>query len=69
MPNSIGCVPNFNTNLIPKELHNFVKFINIFTTIDEDFLIPFELGAKYGTKGLTNFPFKVLTAEECLNLI
>lgn len=36
----------------PQEFHDFVRFINIFTTIDEDFLIPFELGAKYETKGL-----------------
>jgi uncharacterized protein (DUF2164 family) len=38
--------------LTPKEFHNFLKFINVFTTIDEDFLIPFELGAKYEIKGL-----------------
>ncbi len=45
-------VEEVRANLTPKEFHNFVKFINIFTTIDEDFLIPFELGAKYEIKGL-----------------
>ena len=39
-------------NLPPKEFHSFFKFINIIATIDEDFLIPFELGAKYEIKGL-----------------
>jgi len=45
-------VEEVRANLTLKEFHNFVKFINIFTTIDEDYLIPFELGAKYETKGL-----------------
>lgn len=45
-------VEEVRTNLTTKEFHNFVKFINILTTVDEDFFIPFELGAKYETKGL-----------------
>ncbi len=45
-------VEEVRTNLTPKEFHSFVKFINVFAPIDEDFLIPFELGAKYETKGL-----------------
>jgi len=44
-------VEEVRSNLTPKEFHNFVRFVNILTTIDEDFLIPFELGAKYETKG------------------
>jgi len=39
-------------NLPLKEFHSFFKFIKIIATIDEDFLIPFELGAKYEIKGL-----------------
>jgi predicted nucleic acid-binding protein len=92
-------VEEVRANLTLKEFHNFVKLINIFTAIDEDFLIPFELGAKYETKGLKDadaliaaftewvgadalitenrhflthrgdLPFKVLTAEEYLDLI
>lgn len=45
-------VEEVRANLTLKEFHTFTKLINIFTTIDEDFLIPFELGAKYETKGL-----------------
>lgn len=45
-------VEEVRTNLTTKEFHNFVRFINILTTIDEDFLIPFEIGAKYEAKGL-----------------
>ncbi len=45
-------VEEVRANLTPKEFHNFVKFINVFTTIDEDFLVPFELGSKYEIKGL-----------------
>ncbi len=45
-------VEEVRTNLTTKEFHNFVRFINILTAIDEDFFIPFELGAKYETKGL-----------------
>ncbi len=45
-------VEEVRVNLTIKDFHNFVKFINIFTNIDEDFLIPFELGAKYESRGL-----------------
>jgi predicted nucleic acid-binding protein len=45
-------VEEVRANLTPKEFHSFVKFINVFTTIDEDFLIPFEMGAKYEAKEL-----------------
>jgi len=45
-------VEEVRANLTQKEFHNFVKFINLFTSIDEDFLIPFELGFKYERKGL-----------------
>ncbi|MBI5025148.1 MAG: hypothetical protein HZC12_00150 [Nitrospirae bacterium] len=44
-------VEEVRANLTPKEFHNFIKFITILTAIDDDFLIPFELGAKYETKG------------------
>ena len=45
-------VEEVRANLTTKEFHSFIKFINVFTAIDEDFLIPFELGAKYEKKGL-----------------
>ena len=45
-------VEEVRANLTPKEFHSFIKFISLFTTIDEDFLIPFELGARYEKKGL-----------------
>jgi len=45
-------VEEVRANLTLQEFHNFVKVVNILTTIDEDFLIPFELGAKYEAKGL-----------------
>ncbi len=44
-------VEEVRTNLTIKEFNDFVRFINILTTIDEDFFIPFELGAKYEAKG------------------
>lgn len=45
-------VEEVRANLTPNELPNFIKFINIFTTIEEDFFIPFEIGVRYETKGL-----------------
>ena len=39
-------------NLTPQYLREFITFINIFTIIDEDFLVPFELGVKYEQMGL-----------------
>ena len=44
-------VEEVRDNLTPNDFQNFIKFINIFTTIDEDFLIPFEIGVKYEAKG------------------
>jgi len=39
-------------HLSPEDLQKFVRIINKLTKIDEDFLVPFELGAKYEAKGL-----------------
>lgn len=39
-------------NLSLEDFQNFIRFITALTKIDEDFLIPFELGAKYEAKGL-----------------
>ncbi len=39
-------------NLTLQEFQNFTKLISTFAPIDEDFLVPFELGAKYEAKGL-----------------
>lgn len=40
------------SNIPQKDFRNFVKFISLFTPIDEDFLVPFELGVKYERHGL-----------------
>lgn len=45
-------VEEVRDNLAPKDFQKFIKFINIFATIDEDFLIPFELGFRYEVRGL-----------------
>ncbi len=39
-------------NLTPEAFKEFILFVHTFTTIDEDKVIPFELGAKYEGKGL-----------------
>ncbi len=86
-------------NLLPDEFREFILSMNLLTIIDEDFFVPFKLGAKYEARGLkpadafiaayaewtgaeimvsenrhfltrhNNLPFRVLTAEKCLNLI
>lgn len=44
-------VEEVRDNLAPRDFQKFVKFINIFSKIDEDFFVPFELGIKYERKG------------------
>ena len=39
-------------NLLPESFHEFISFVNALTTIDEDIVVPFELGVKYEIKGL-----------------
>lgn len=39
-------------HLPPETFREFIEFISDLTAIDEDFLVPFELGAKYESKGL-----------------
>jgi len=39
-------------NLTPEVFKEFISFITSLTTIDEDIFVPFELGAKYETRGL-----------------
>ena len=39
-------------HLTPETFQEFISFISAITTIDEDYLVPFELGAKYESKGL-----------------
>ena len=39
-------------HLTPEEFREFIEFITNLTTIDEDFVVPFELGAKYELEGL-----------------
>lgn len=92
-------VAEVRENLFPKEFREFITFIIKLTNVDEDFLIPFELGAKYEAAGFkpadafiaayteyvgadilvsenrhflthhSSLPFRILTAEKCLNLI
>jgi len=44
-------VEEVRENLFPKEFREFITFVINLTVIDEDFFIPFELGAKYEAKG------------------
>ena len=39
-------------NLSPEAFGEFNDFINAITVVDEDYLIPFEIGAKYEKRGL-----------------
>ncbi len=45
-------VEEVGRHLTPEEFREFVEFIISLTDIDEDFVVPFELGAKYETEGL-----------------
>jgi len=45
-------VEEVRVNLTPKEFQDFFKLINIFSSVDEDILIPFHIGAKYESLGL-----------------
>ena len=38
-------------NIVPAEFKEFMKFIENIADIDEDFNVPFELGAKYEIRG------------------
>lgn len=49
---SRSIVEEIRRHLSPEDFQEFIGAINLLTTIDEDFLIPFELGAKYEAKGL-----------------
>lgn len=39
-------------NVSPQAFEKFIAFLKGRTTVDEDFLVPFELGAKYEARGL-----------------
>lgn len=39
-------------NLSPEAFKEFLRFINILTTIDEDIVVPFEIAFKYEVQGL-----------------
>jgi hypothetical protein len=39
-------------HLTPEEFKEFIEFVTNLTTIDEDFVVPFELGVRYELKGL-----------------
>lgn len=50
VPNLI--IKEVRNNLTPEAFKEFMLFIKSLTNIDDDSLVPFELGAKYETKGL-----------------
>jgi len=45
-------IEEVRNNLTTEAFKEFILFINSVTKIDEDFEIPFEIGAKYESKGL-----------------
>lgn len=45
-------VEEVRRHLTPEIFREFIELISNFTSIDEDILVPFELGAKYESKGL-----------------
>ncbi len=45
-------IEEVRTNLTVKEFQDFIKLVNILSAIDEDILIPFQIGAKYESMGL-----------------
>jgi hypothetical protein len=45
-------VEEVKRNLVVEAFKEFVEFINALTIIDEEILVPFELGIKYELKGL-----------------
>lgn len=49
---SRSIVKEVSRNLFPEDFQKFIGFINTLTKIDDDFIVPFELGAKYEAKGL-----------------
>lgn len=45
-------VDEVRRNVSPQAFEKFIAFLKGRTTIDEDFFVPFELGAKYEARGL-----------------
>lgn len=45
-------VEEVRRHLTPETFREFIGFISSLATINEDFLVPFELGAKYESKGI-----------------
>lgn len=39
-------------HLTPEEFREFIEFVTNLTTVDEDFVVPFELGVRYELEGL-----------------
>ena len=39
-------------HLTLEEFREFIELVNTLTVIDEDFMVPFELGARYEARGL-----------------
>jgi predicted nucleic acid-binding protein len=49
---SRSIVEEIRRHLSPEDFLKFIQVINILTKIDEDIIVPFELGAKYESRGL-----------------
>lgn len=45
-------VEEVRRHLTPEDFNTFIRVINTLAAIDEDFVVPFELGAKYEQQGL-----------------
>lgn len=45
-------IEEVSRHLTPEEFKEFIEFITNLTTIDEDFVVPFELGVRYELEGL-----------------
>jgi hypothetical protein len=39
-------------NITPEETTEFIRFLNLLADVDEDIVVPFELGSKYESTGL-----------------
>ena len=45
-------VEEVGRHLTPEEFKEFIELVSSLATIDEDFVVPFELGARYESEGL-----------------
>jgi len=53
-------------NLTLEDFRRFIEFISALTTIDQSIVIPFEIGAKYETKGFKPADAFIAAYTECV---